>query len=67
MEPDSESGQWGTEHHAEKDLFRIPLSVETNESPVERFTIHIAPEGAGGQIHFVWDRMVAAADFAVQQ
>jgi hypothetical protein len=43
------------------------MSVETNPSVTEQFTIHIAPDDKGGQIHFVWDRTVAAVDFTVQQ
>jgi hypothetical protein len=63
----SETGQWGTEHHADKDLYKIPLSVSTNDSPVERFTIHIADAGNGGQLHIVWDQTVLEAPFTVQQ
>jgi hypothetical protein len=63
----SQTGQWGTEHDPAKDLYRIPMSVETNPSVTEQFTIHIAPDDKGGQIHFVWDRTVAAVDFTVQQ
>jgi hypothetical protein len=63
----SETGQWGTEHKADKDLYRIPLSLEHGGPPVEKFTIHIAPGTNGGQIHFVWDTLVAAANFTVPQ
>jgi hypothetical protein len=59
-----ETGQWGTDHKPEKDLYKIPLSVAQNDQPVERFTIHIAEEG---QIHFVWEKTVLAASFTVQQ
>jgi hypothetical protein len=61
-----ETGQWGTQHHADRDLYRIALPVEANSPPAERFTIHIATGDAGGQIHFVWDQTVAAATFTVQ-
>jgi hypothetical protein len=63
----SETGQWGTEHNPEKDVYRIPMSVARVDSPVERFTIHIAPGDKGGQIHFVWDQTVAAVDFTVSE
>jgi Protein of unknown function (DUF2911) len=62
----SETGQWGTEHKPERDLYKIPLSLERNDNPVERFLIHIADQGQGGQIHFAWDQTVAAATFTVQ-
>jgi hypothetical protein len=63
----SQTGQWGTEHDPSKDLYRIPMSVESNASVTERFIIHVAPNAQGGQIHFVWDHTVAAVDFTVQQ
>lgn len=59
-----ETGQWGTDHKPEKDLYRIPLLVEQNDQPVERFTIHIAEQG---QIHFVWEKTVLTAEFQVRQ
>ena len=63
----SETGQWGTDHNPEKDLYKIPMSVTPNSSLAEKFLIHIAPGGSGGQIHFVWEHTVAAVDFTVQQ
>lgn len=63
----SQTGQWGTEHNPDRDVYRIPMSVAHNDTLAERFTIHIAPGDKGGQIHFVWDRTVAAVDFTVQQ
>lgn len=62
----SETGQWGTEHKPERDLYRIPMSVSPNGTLAEKFLIHIAPDGNGGQIHFVWEHTVAAVDFTVQ-
>jgi len=62
-----ETGQWGTEHKAARDLYRIPMSVSSNSSPVEKFFIHIADENGKGQMHFVWDTTVLAVDYAVQQ
>jgi hypothetical protein len=62
----SETGQWGTEHNPDKDLYKIPMTVSPNSSLAEKFLIHIAPGGSGGQIHFVWEHTIAAVDFAVQ-
>ena len=62
----SETGQWGTEYKPEKDLYRIPMSLSPNSALTEQFLIHIAPDGNGGQIHFVWEHTVAAVDFTVQ-
>ncbi len=48
-------GQWGTEYHADRDLARIPLRVTRVASPVERFTITLAPTGAGaGTLRLAW-------------
>lgn len=62
----SETGQWGTEHKADKDLYKIPMSVSTKGEVTEKFFIHIADENGKGQIHFVWDKTVLAVDYAVQ-
>lgn len=62
----SETGQWGTEHKPERDVYKIPMSVQSKGDVTEKFFIHIADEGGKGQWHFVWDKTVAAVDFAVQ-
>jgi hypothetical protein len=62
----SETGQWGTEHKPEKDVYKIPMSVSTKGDVTEKFFIHIADENGKGQIHFVWDTTVLAVDYAVQ-
>jgi DUF2911 family protein len=36
-----QTGQWGTEHHAEQDLVRVPLTVSPLSPPAERFTIAV--------------------------
>jgi hypothetical protein len=39
-------GQWGTEYHQASDLGRAPLVTQTLASPVEEFTMSIAPSDA---------------------
>jgi DUF2911 family protein len=39
-------GQWGTEYHASSDLGRAALDTKTLTTPVEEFTISIAPSDA---------------------
>jgi len=39
-------GQWGTEYHEKLNVGKEPLSVDTTSSPVEKFTISIAPAAA---------------------
>jgi len=59
----SETGQWGTEHKAEKDLYTIPMTVSTLPTGVERFTIGVDTSGSGGTIHLDWDTTRASASF----
>ena len=35
----AQSGQWGTEYHPERDVLRVPMTVESLASPVEQLTI----------------------------
>jgi hypothetical protein len=37
----SQTGQWGTEHHPERDVLSVPLRQEALSVPVERFTIQL--------------------------
>lgn len=62
----SETGQWGTEHKAEHDLYRIDMKTSALDPPVERFTIGIEPAGAGGVLNLDWDRTRASAAFTVK-
>jgi Protein of unknown function (DUF2911) len=39
----AESGQWGTEYNGAKDVGFAPMRTETLSTPVEKFTISIAP------------------------
>jgi hypothetical protein len=47
-----QTGQWGTEYHAEQDLVRVDAKVDTLPAPVEQFVIAFDP----GKITFTWDR-----------
>jgi len=40
-----QTGQWGTEYHAEQDLAHIPMQIETLSTPHEQFTIAVAEDG----------------------
>jgi hypothetical protein len=50
-----QTDQWGTEYHAEQDLARIDMTVETLPSPMEQFTIAIEARGSGGVLSLSWD------------
>ena len=60
-----ETGQPGTQHNAEKDLFKIPMKVGTLSEPVERFTISVVPGEGGGVLNLDWDTTRASVSFAV--
>lgn len=43
----SQSGQWGTEYHAERDFARIPVRTERISSPAELVTMRFMESGGG--------------------
>lgn len=63
----SETGQWGTARHADKDLYRIAMKVDALPQPEERFTIRVEPTGDGGVLQLQWDTTRASATFRVAE
>jgi hypothetical protein len=61
-----QTGQWGTVYDPSRDLARIDLRTETVDTPVERFTITVEPQGEGGVLAIAWDRTRAFVPFAVR-
>jgi hypothetical protein len=51
-------GQWGTEHDASKDLYRIPLKVSQTNSAQETFVIDITPDF---ELRFRWSTFIWSA------
>ena len=52
-----QTGQWGTEYDAKRDLVRIPLKPQTLTVPVETFTISTKPTGKKSEDMILsWDR-----------
>jgi hypothetical protein len=62
----SETGEWGTEHKADKDIATIDMSVSPLPQPAERFTITVEPSADGGTMNFDWDTTRASAAFKVK-
>ena len=61
-----QTGQWGTEYHAEQDLARIPVRAERiTNGPVEQFTMQITPGAGGGSLVLAWDDTRVVAPFSV--
>ena len=61
-----QTGQWGTEYHAEQDLVRVDLERRGTPGPVELFTILIEPTGANtAALRLSWDDTELVAPIAV--
>lgn len=61
-----QAGQWGTVHDPARDIAQLDLRVTAAPAVVERFTISVVPEGAGGQLVLEWDTVRAALAFTVR-
>jgi len=61
-----QTGQWGTEYDAARDLGRVPMTVSAVADPVESCTISIEAQGAGGVLAVTWDRTRAQIPFTVR-
>lgn len=62
----SETGQWGTDYHADKDFARLDIATNKPSQPVEQFVIGIAPQGAGGVLRLAWDDKEYLIPFTVK-
>ena len=62
----SETGQWGTDYHAEKDFARVDLTSNRLSTPVEQFVIGVAPQGSGGVLRLAWDDREYLIPFTVK-
>jgi Protein of unknown function (DUF2911). len=51
----SQTGQWGTDYDASRDLARVDLTQTMLAKPVEVFIFGIVPQGNGGALKFAWD------------
>jgi hypothetical protein len=60
-----QTGQWGTEHDASRDVATIDMTVTTLPRPEERFTIRVEPTADGGVLQLDWDTTRASAPFKV--
>ncbi len=50
----SQTGQWGTQHDATKDVASVALTKAPLSSPVEAFTIELTPSANGGTLDLSW-------------
>jgi hypothetical protein len=61
-----ETGQWGTDYHADKDLARFDLATRQLAPPVDQFVIGVAPQGPGGVLRLAWDDKEYVIPFTVK-
>jgi hypothetical protein len=59
----SQTGQWGTQHDASKDVYAAPLKKATQTSSTETFTIRLEPAAGGGKFVLDWGQTLLSADF----
>ncbi len=59
----SQTGQWGLQHDASKDVCSIPMKKEVLTSPVETFTIDLKEAPKGGAIVLSWGPTLLSAAF----
>lgn len=62
----SQTGQWGTEYHAERDLTRLDMTQTALAQPAERFTIAVSPQGSSGVLRVSWDDREYSIPFRVK-
>ena len=63
-----QTGQWGTQYDASRDLVRIPLQTSTLRTPVEQFTIKLEPGRGANARHTLaleWENTRAFVPFRV--
>jgi hypothetical protein len=63
----SQTGQWGTQHDATKDVFQVPMKKEALPSSVEALTIELKSAPKGGVFTLHWGTTALLADFQFAQ
>lgn len=61
-----QTGQWGTQYDASRDVVRIPMRVQRLANPVEQFTIRLdRGRGDAGTLALEWENTRASVPFRV--
>ncbi len=63
----SQTGQWGLQHDASKDLFNVPMKKGALTTAVEMFTIDLKGAPKGGNIVLDWGTTELTAEFQFAQ
>ena len=56
-----QTGQWGTDYDATRDLGRAPMTIAALETPAEQLTLHVEH----GALRFEWGSLVASVPIMV--
>ncbi len=62
----SETGQWGTDYHQDKDFARVDLKMTKLQQPQEQFVIGVVPQDSGGVLRMAWDDREFSLPFTVR-
>jgi hypothetical protein len=63
----SQTGQWGTQHDAAKDVFQVPMKKEALPSSVETLAIELKSAPKGGVFALQWGTTALLANFQFAQ
>jgi hypothetical protein len=55
-------GQWGTDYDSKQDLARVPMTVRTVATPVERLEIAIRNQAGRARLAIGWERTEAVVE-----
>ncbi len=59
----SQTGQWGTQHDAAKDVASVDMKKTPLSAPVETFTMELVPSANGGTLDLCWGTTKLSAPF----
>jgi hypothetical protein len=62
----SETGQWGTDYHQDKDFARVDMATAKLAQPVDEFVIGVTPQASGGLLRMAWDDREYSIPFTVK-
>jgi hypothetical protein len=61
----SQTGQWGTQHDASKDVASVDMKKTPLSAPVETFTMELTPSANGGSVDLSWGTTKLSAPFQI--
>ena len=61
----SQTGQWGTQHDASKDVFSVAMKSTPLATPVETFTVDLMEAPKGGELGLRWGAARLSAAFEI--